>query len=385
MRLPSLAACLLSASVLASGCWRGAAGSHGEGLWSRGASSVQRINPAEKPALVGGPAFVRSLRAWGLRPGPVAACRQHATALAPSPACTHVRMERGSPRFMRHMISLGMCGSGEEAAPTGGVPDIPVRYDFEAAGPAREGADNDARLRIWQDNQMAWSPLQSPVMTAQAVTLFQRKAAAKATALRQRALALDGDSEIAITQLGAVIDDETAMRREIAAYVQILLQSSPFRGVGSLAVETDPSCRQKLHAWLRRTGARGAGAATGADGGGQEQEAALLRLLDECARWQEGKQAEEQAVLLPLIAFSCLKNAVARRSMLDVKARAEIEAVQTWLAARSAMHLTLRAFDPDAHARSGQGSWRRPLSADPSGSLMFCKSSAALVRWGSRD
>lgn len=396
--MQSHAACLFFASVLASGCWKGTSG---DGLRTSDPISLQGLHSAKRPAHAYGPAglaLVSSLCPQGLHPYNVAACRQHAYALALSHAPRHVCIGLGSPNFIQSKAPLGMCASGEGArSPVGSldkvIPD--VRYDFEVASPASDEADADARMRIWRDNQMAWSPLQSPVKTAQAITLCQKKAVAKASALCQRAMGPDEDSAVAVTQLVALIDDETSMRREISACVQLLLDSSPFRGVGSLAVDTDPSCRLKLQAWLRRSGpAAGVGSTppvsskpshdqtgTSIDTARVGSAPALSQLLEECLQWQESKQAEEEAVLLPLIAFSCLKNTVAKRSTLDAKALAEIEAAQSGLAARSAMLLTLGDLASEARAGGRRGGWRRALSADTSGNLLFCRCSAALVRY----
>lgn len=182
------------------------------------------------------PANMRGKKSWA-RPFP--ACLQHRGAY---PIPTLPVYPRQGCRAYAHgpgIMPLQLCAPGKsEFAPTGG---LNFKYESEHGEHGREQTV-DTRARIWRNNQMAWSPLQSPVIVVQAVMLFHQKSAASLSSTCQRALAPDAleDSaqlQSALDTIGALIDKETAMRQEIASCVQILFDTSPLKGTGTLAIE----------------------------------------------------------------------------------------------------------------------------------------------------
>ena len=235
-------------------------------------------------------------------------------------------------------------------------------------------------------SRTAWSPLQHPALVGKAVLQFHQKTRANLTAICDRVLDADpsqSSTEIRseLAMLASLIDQETAMRKEIAASAQLVFDSSPLRRTRTLHVDDTPRSRQALEAWLggSETLLHSSSALSGSE---------LRRIVDDCRAWQQSKHWEEQSVLLPLLAFACLKNLAACRANLDGRSRAEIAAVGPWLVTRAALSL------PDAaqwrQHRIAEGmtdrisAFGKHLSSystyDPGGNLRFCSSTAGLLR-----
>lgn len=240
-------------------------------------------------------------------------------------------------------------GNGELAPQTSG---LNFRYESEQSGYKSEQAGYDAehtghereamdtQTLIWRKNQMALSPLQSPVVVVQAVMLFHQKSTAGLSSVCERAIAFDtvqnsSQLQCALDNIAALIEQETAMRQEIRACIQIMFDSSSLKGTGTLAIEQGPTCRQELEQWQNNLLPSGGTSKPTAQrtrppsANSSARSPSLAQILDTCMLWQQRKHAEEQAVLLPLLAFSCLKNVALRRSTLDMKIRAETQARHT--------------------------------------------------------
>jgi len=149
-------------------------------------------------------------------------------------------------------LGLQMCAPAEAG--------LQLTYEFEHAGRGRAQPGADAREQVWRRAQVAWSPLQQPVLVGQAVLLFHQKARANMTAVCARVLGAHNSSELgcALAMLGSLVEQETAMREEIAASAQLLLDSSSFRGTHTLRKDGARSRR----GWAARAAARRAGAPT---------------------------------------------------------------------------------------------------------------------------
>lgn len=279
---------------------------------------------------------------------------------------------RGGWCAVRHpgVMPLRLVGNTADSnfQPLSSAMDINLQYEFEQSS-------SDTRAVFWRQKHTALKTriaLRSPAIAAQALIAFHQKSVANLTSLIQFASAPNMlrdtnrlRSELA--NISALLIRETAMRHEVAALVQILLESSSLRCSGTLAVEGWPEWKERLEPWLT---------AVPADSGpvGTVHSSDLARVFEDCKTWQNGKHTEEQAVLLPLIAASCLKSVAARRRIRDAKGQAEIEAVERWLLSHVAPRLHDFKHMQDGHAKN-------LVSNDPTGSLLFCKSTGAMIRY----
>ena len=283
-----------------------------------------------------------------------------------------LRRERGGWCAVRHpgVMPLRLVGNTANSnfQPLSSAMGINLQYEFEQSS-------SDTRAVFWRQKETALKPriaLRSPAIAAQTLIAFHQKSVANLTSLIQFASApnmLRDTNRLRneLANISALLIRETAMRHEVAALVQILLESSSLRCSGTLAVEGWPEWKEKLEPWLT---------AVPADSGpvGPVHSSELARVLEDCKTWQNSKHTEEQAVLLPLIAASCLKSVAARRRIRDAKGHAEIQAVERWLLS----HVAPRLHD-FKHMQDGYA--KNLVSNDPSGSLLFCKSTCAMIRY----
>ena len=257
---------------------------------------------------------------------------------------------RRGPRMLR------MCGPGG-GDPVSRVGELSFVFEQDAKAVGRAAVESDVFSDRRGAGQIALSPLQSPELATQTVIRFHARAQATMASLCERASApADASSTADIAhRLRSLLEQERAKRAEISAHAHVLFESSPFPGVGTLPSGPAPPAPNDI-----------------ADA------AELGCVLEACVAWQRLKHAEEQGVLMPLLAMACLKThaQLSAGAVLDAKTAAQLMTLNTWLASRAALALTLCASSGDRLC----GSSAVRIADDPNGNLLFCKSTSGMLR-----
>ena len=256
---------------------------------------------------------------------------------------------RRGPRMLR------MCGP--EGDPLSRVGELSFVFEQDAKTLGRSAVESDVFSDRRGAGQIALSPLQSPELATQTVIRFHARAQATMASLCERASApADASSTADIAhRLRSLLEQERAKRAEISAHAHVLFESSPFSGVGTLPSGPAPPAPNDI-----------------------VDAAELGRVLEACVAWQRLKHAEEQGVLMPLLAMACLKAhaQLSGGAVLDAKTAAQLMTLNAWLASRAALALTLCTPSGDRWC----GSSAVKIADDPNGNLLFCKSTSGMLR-----